>query len=578
MQYRHQIMQATLCLLTFFVLQVSSVQALPVDSPRSYSTYNSIGIEWDVAQDENHNATCTVGYRRVGDVNWKDGLPLFRVDFNGANMMAGSLFFLEPGTEFEVLLTFSDPDNGNETLILQIATRPLPVKPTGGRRLHVVPGSGGGRGTAADPFHGIEAAQVVAKPGDIFLLHSGMYPGETELSKSGTADKYIVWQAAPGEEPVFETLRIAADFTWLEGLLVTGNEYGLRTYSAPRGVVVTKNRFTECHYCVYLNHGGSNWYIADNTIVGDVEPASGDYGGEGIELNHSSGHVVAHNSISKVADGVSYPGQNCDIFGNEIFDVSDDGIEPDYGYANNRIWGNRISGAYHNGISFQPMNSAPWYILFNQVAAPVESGIKLRGNVDRALIAHNTFVGWQGAQKTGSSRLLSFHSYNNLWISVTDWYAWENGDGGVADWRTKLDYDGFDWGNYTYGFKWGDRYHDLAEFSAATGLQTHGVRVNKDTCFTKFTVPAPPPASVPFQHLTLRQGCNAVNAGLPLANINDHFLGTAPDLGAYEYGKALPHYGPRVNSISYSDLGSSGSGTSGSVSVAPVLLPLLLGR
>jgi len=559
-------------LFSVVLLQASVVQAVTVGALRNYTTNHSIGIEWDINQDSNHNAACAVSYRKTGESLWKDGYPLFRIDFNGANMMAGSIFFLEPGSNYEVWLTLSDPDGGGETRTLSVATRPLPSLPTSGRTLYVVSGTGtgggigGGIGTTGDPFRGIQAAQAVAKPGDIFLLHSGSYPGESEFNVSGTVDKYIVWKAAPGENPIVETLRIAADFTWFQGLHVTGNEYGLRTFSAPREVVITQNQFSGCHYCVYLNHGGSNWYIADNTIVGDVDPASGDFGGEGIELNHSSGHVVAHNAISRVADGVSYPGTNCDIFGNEIFDVSDDGIEPDYGYANNRIWGNRISGAYHNGISFQPMNGAPWYIFFNQVAAPAESALKLRDNIDRALIAHNTFVGWQGVQKYGSSHLLSFHSYNNLWISVNDWYAWENGDGGAKDWRTSLDYDGFDWGNYVYGFKWGERYRNLGEFSSATGLQPYGVRVDKDTCFTRFDIPAEPPASVPFQHLTLRSDCNAVNAGIRLANINDDYHGSAPDLGAYEYGAALPSYGPRNNSFSPSGTGS----------VVPPLLPLLL--
>ena len=38
---------------------------------------------------------------------------------------------------------------------------------------------------------------------------------------------------------------------------------------------------------------------------------------------------------------------------------------------------------------------------------------------------------------------------------------------------------------------------------------------------------------------------NAVDAGVALANINDGFAASAPDLGAYEVGAPLPHYGPR---------------------------------
>ena len=37
----------------------------------------------------------------------------------------------------------------------------------------------------------------------------------------------------------------------------------------------------------------------------------------------------------------------------------------------------------------------------------------------------------------------------------------------------------------------------------------------------------------------------AIDAGTLLPTINDDFTGEAPDLGAYEYGRPIPHYGPR---------------------------------
>ena len=42
------------------------------------------------------------------------------------------------------------------------------------------------------------------------------------------------------------------------------------------------------------------------------------------------------------------------------------------------------------------------------------------------------------------------------------------------------------------------------------------------------------------------KGCAAIDAGAALPNINDSFSGKAPDLGAYESGRPLPHYGPRT--------------------------------
>ena len=44
---------------------------------------------------------------------------------------------------------------------------------------------------------------------------------------------------------------------------------------------------------------------------------------------------------------------------------------------------------------------------------------------------------------------------------------------------------------------------------------------------------------------SLRKSSKAVDAGCNLPNITDGFTGNAPDLGALEYGKPKPHYGPR---------------------------------
>jgi len=43
----------------------------------------------------------------------------------------------------------------------------------------------------------------------------------------------------------------------------------------------------------------------------------------------------------------------------------------------------------------------------------------------------------------------------------------------------------------------------------------------------------------------LKPGSAAVDAGVELPNITDGFAGKAPDLGALEQGRPLPHYGPR---------------------------------
>ena len=102
---------------------------------------------------------------------------------------------------------------------------------------------------------------------------------------------------------------------------------------------------------------------------------------------NDTGHTISYNRISNVADGISYTGGNCDIFGNDIFDVTDDGIEPDYASANVRIYNNRISMAQNNAISLQDVdNGMPWFIIRNQIIGYTESVLKTRQIENRVCV------------------------------------------------------------------------------------------------------------------------------------------------------------------------------------------------
>ncbi len=528
-----------------------------------YSTVRSIGVEWDIIGDNNNNSQALVQYRVNGSTTWLDAQPLFRVNFQSYDMLAGSIMFLQEGTEYEVKLEFSDPDGGNETRIDIISTRAIPTFPTSGNTYHVIPGASGGDGSIGNPFQGIATADSMAQPGDTFLLHAGDYgtAGQIILNSSGAENNHIVWRSAGDGDAIIRQIRIYSDYVWFHEMTFMpydeSNAYSIRTGQrgvdpGPVGVVITRNNFSNCLRCMNLNDGGSYWYIVDNTIVGINDPNDGiDLAGEGIELQRTSGHTVAYNSISMVADGISYPLNNVDIYGNDIFDTTDDGIEGDYGHNNIRIWGNRISNARANGLSFQPMNGAPWYILYNQVAAPEQSALKIRDRSDRVLLAHNTLVAMTGVVRSSSSHFLaSFQSHNNIWVSINPRYIWENTRGTIgADWRTKWSHDAYDWNGSTYAFKWeNQRLTDIPAFQALTGQAGNSIEIDQNTCFETFNIPAPPPTPVPFQYMTLRSTCAAVDAGLALVNINDGYSGTAPDIGAYERGSPLPQYGPRPTS------------------------------
>jgi hypothetical protein len=514
-------------------------------SVRAYATIHSIGIEWEMTGDSNHDARAAVQYRARDTKTWASALDLVRVDYKGFNGFAGSVLFLEPDTTYEIMVNLSDPDGGGDSRVMTIRTRSLPSLPARGRTLHVVPGSGGGDGSVANPFRGVAAAQAVARPGDIFLVHAGDYGGRIAFNKGGTAGgNHIVWKGAGDGETRFDGIDIAASHLWIEGVTIRNRPNGIYSIGAPTEIVVTRNRLVNNHYGIHLGQGGSNWYIADNDITGDTDAASESLSGEGIELNHSSGHVVAHNRITRVADGISSPDTNVDIYGNDIFDTSDDGIEVDGGGANVRIWGNRVHNAVHTGISFQPQAGAPWYIIRNQLVGFKYGAFKFR-TTDRFVLLHNTIVTWGSMTAAHDDHLLRGIARNNLWISATGGQIWWFG-GSVKDWRTDLNYDGFDWGSFTLPFVYAGVAHgDVSSLAAASGLEKNGTRVNRSTCFEAFDVPGPPPASIPPQSMTLKADCEAVDAGTILPNVNDGFVGAAPDLGAYEHGRPVPRYGPR---------------------------------
>src|SRR5262245_25226826 len=94
------LLRIALCLLLLsFAALPASAQTNPAPGAlRTYSTIYSIGIEWDLSGDANHNARATVEYRLQGSGAWKPAMNLQRVDFDSRNMLSGSILFLTPAT------------------------------------------------------------------------------------------------------------------------------------------------------------------------------------------------------------------------------------------------------------------------------------------------------------------------------------------------------------------------------------------------------------------------------------------------------------------------------------------------
>ncbi len=126
---------------------------LVIDPP----TLINLGFEWPIDGDDNRNASVEVSYRRTGESQWKQGLPLLRLqgerifqtegvfDVISPNMFAGSILDLEPDTAYEARFTMSDPDGfvGQSGKVVvktvTVRTRPEPKPYSGGRVFHVYP-------------------------------------------------------------------------------------------------------------------------------------------------------------------------------------------------------------------------------------------------------------------------------------------------------------------------------------------------------------------------------------------------------------------------------------------------------
>jgi len=540
-----------------------------------------LGVRWYVSGDHNGNARVLVSYRQQGAKAWREGLPLFRVGtgpdtqegearldrgereawpFLVGNLFAGSIFDLKPGTSYEIKLVMSDPDGGGATKVLTTSTRPVPSPPKAKRALYVVPGEGGGRGTQADPLRGLAAANAAAKAGDLILVRAGVYQGTFTTDKSGTAEAPIVWRGAEDGETVIdgggEHRGVSANqvrHVFFQRLSIRNSQYGMVAHGASDLVV------QGCHF--YRNEFGftahnnqplmRNFYVADNVFEGPSTwpRTKGIEDARAVQVS-GEGHAICYNRIRGFGDGIdimgSPPARAIDFYNNEISECTDDAIELDYGQSNVRAFRNHITNCFE-GISTQPLYGGPAYIFRNAMYNLEYTQFKMHNNPSGALYLHNTVVklGMPWPLYT-SAEVRNAASRNNLFIGTAAEYAMEFT---APMTNCDFDYDGFGGGPFRLFAKWNERrYGSFEDFRRESPVERHAVLVDPATAFESEVLP-PQDFKRQFplgkSDLRLRAGSAAIDAGTRLPNLDDGYRGKAPDLGAYEYGDQLPHYGPR---------------------------------
>jgi hypothetical protein len=198
----------------------------------------------------------------------------------------------------------------------------------------------------------------------------------------------------------------------------------------------------------------------------------------------------------------------------------------------------------------QPVFGGPVYVFRNVMYNVGAEPFKLHNSPSGCLIFHNTSVkhGMPALLWTGES-VRHCMSRNNLYVGTEANYAMEFTARMVA---CDFDYDGFAGGPFRLFLRWnGIRYSTLDEVKTRASVLRHARLLDAATLFFSGAQSPTDVArtyEVPID-LRLSSRSKAIDAGQVLPGLNDGFHGSRPDLGAFELGEAIPHYGPRTDSV-----------------------------
>jgi Right handed beta helix region len=428
------------------------------------------------------------------------------------------------------------------------------------------------------------------------------FDGSMSLTLKGTLEKPITIRAAGDGEVIFDgdgNHRLfdvmASQHHIFDGLTIRNTDVGI--YAGQKevlgavGLCVKNCRFENVGFGVWTEYAGSSdFYIGDNLFLGRDDrfrligwtgplwASAGPYGSHALTSYYAikvygPGHVIARNAIAYFHDGIGIstygtpprdPEQQAssiDIYNNDLHMFNDDFVETDGGVHNVRVMNNRGVNAAMGGYSAQPVFGGPVYFIGN-ILYHVPSGVAFKFSAKPAglFVYHNTIIGEQVMRDPSSN----MHFRNNLFLGR------DTPSRGIMTWANATDAFSSDYNGFRpnkgvaeqyawLGPKAGKQFYEpkpedwqsfatLAEFRAATQQEKHGIEIEFDG-FEALVPPDPTKRHAVYHALDLNfrlsPTSKAVDAGVVIPTVNDGFAGRAPDLGALEFGKPEPKYGPK---------------------------------
>lgn len=368
-----------------------------------YGTFHAMGITVAIAAtgDPNENAIATVAYRKAGEP-YRVGFPLSRIS---NTRFVGSLFWLEPGTGYEVQVRFSDPDGdplGNVTLQATASTQTEIVIPSAHDSLLVSPTGSGTTCSLAVPCALLEAISR-AQPGDEIVLRGGVYyAGAITLPRSGTPGAPIVIRGYNDETAILD----GADPAPLSWTAIGDGIYATSTDVQEIGLVTANGArlypYENLASLQSLRWGLPGFYADGSKLYLHLAGAADPDNAAIIVSRYNRGFEVEQNYIyflnltfrhygqGSEARAIYFKHASHNLVQNSVFALNNGGITVRDGSHRNVIQDNE----FYDTIAAWPWDAVKATGLLERGGVYFAGSTSVRGNVIRRNIFHDYFDGF----------------------------------------------------------------------------------------------------------------------------------------------------------------------------------------
>ena len=561
------------------VVKLNAQDSVVPGSVKTDATFENISVNYSISDDLNRNSNLIIRHREAGSNDYQEGaitmraFPGMEVDGENTNrnFHAGSCMFLTPGTTYEIELELIDPDGGSLITSQFVTTKSIPQPAEFSNIRFVAPGNGGGNGTEASPYLGLQTAADNAQQGDHFLVAPGTYE-PFQLLNSGTENDPISFFSEVRHEAVIDgastdrgvvtlgEFDITISNVIIDGFVIENGNWGIDAQNT-QFITVRNNIIQDVDYGYVNRRENGNerdQYVTNNLILGNSTwPQSGIPSERGVDLRGNN-NVVSYNTIKNFGDGVSTDGPpyeqsySLDIHNNDIENSVDDHIEVDGMISNSRIYANRCFNG-RAGVSLAPVYGGPAYVFRNVLFNIENSALKMNRGPSGIVVVHNTAAayenvfespdGWQNTYFRNNVFLASRYCFEMFGLVEDSKDDWDYG----AYYSSRGGESGTEW------FKWNNvRYAQVTDLQNSGLLQANAIEV----AFSDFENGTLPDIFPTIHTASQRDFSPVVNSavldnGAIINHLNDAYVADGfPDRGALEFGEEIPQYGHNFDEVS----------------------------